>query len=268
MLVAALAIVSFLVVFGVVAWWEVSFPSAEARRTRTLLHQAVPFRLAEPGALAKLTAEVRAVEAVARGPIAKKEAVFVALTMSEDRGGDSFDDLWTVHEQVPFVLVAEGQTTTVDLGRKSADALARLRLTRADTGPVVAVPDELAAFCARKGRKLKSEDGFVRRSEFRERILEIGTKVTVVGTKRGGEGGGSANAAGDYRTSVAPASEAVLVVREMHVGSESDAARPGQWDVADMLSDMFSFGPIISVVVGTLMVLGVLYSITTALLGK
>jgi hypothetical protein len=154
-----------------------------ARRQR--LEAARPFLEAAPGDDAILEGVI--VELDDQGttaPIAKRRAVWLEIEATEERRADSdapFEHLFSERVAVPFqVSLPDRRCVPV----RWASAVEVIGATETRTGPVVQPSDALAAFLTARGRKPLEPGEFVRRREYVERVLDVGRKVLLLGTRR------------------------------------------------------------------------------------
>jgi hypothetical protein len=180
---AAVALVALSIAIGVTLL-RLEWPAADSRRTAIAFRRAVQFERAAIGAAAKCEGIVKAAGEPIRAPLSGAPCVAVHLTIREDRG-DSFEEVASITDAVPFELVAhDGTRIPVSLG--SPDIVRSVYgAPSRETGPVVGASAELVSFCARHGFRVVDEDGFARRREFDERAILTGGRYCVVGQKIG-----------------------------------------------------------------------------------
>ena len=125
-------------------------------------------------------------------PVSGTPAAWVRLDTTEERSTDadaSFERINTVRRGPFEVALPDGSSVLVrveDVGG----------LSPKKSGPVVRPSARLAKFLEEGGAATPSPDDFVRRREYVETVLPVGSPIFVLGTKRGGTGPAAGAGAG------------------------------------------------------------------------
>ena len=159
-----------------------SAPDADAAALAERLRNARTPR--EAGPLEEVRIEgnlVEGTDGAIEGPISQRKAVLVEVEATEERSTNAeadFTPLFTERVAKRFaVSCADRRTIEIRLDDKAA--LTGLHETR--TGPVVKASDALLTFLRARGRAGPAEGDFLRRREYRERVLPVGQTVVALG---------------------------------------------------------------------------------------
>ena len=181
MFVVLVWVVGLIIVSGVTyaAVRRLGAPSPSARADALLVANAKAFAEAGPGDDVLVEGRVQASDAGSfEGPVSGAAVVLVTLTVEDDRGGESFSPEFSVSEALPFIVMSEG--LSVSVATKNPRIIDAVTVS---SGPVVGVSPKVRAFLEERGKPTEPQDGFVRRREYRERYVALGSEVAVIGRK-------------------------------------------------------------------------------------